>query len=358
MNGLAFGTGNVFKCANERTESEVTYFAAPEAFHTLNIEVFQDDGIEPVGQVVGGLELPVTALVGNLFVRLRELVFGFLAIARSILFARQGTILSGNVVQRALEEFRCSNVIGGIYSGQELFQTKVETRHVTGRDINLRKVIVSLYREAKPEVAALVAFHRHCFYVAVDRAGLAKLIHSAIDANLVAAKQFPTTLLKREGLVLLDFFEAWASILATSFTLLGLKKYLVRTVQTFNNILYRLGIDHAPERILGQLLEFGDVLHQRVLGYVLARQLEVPPLQRNTMIPNNARNINALVKMPILFVAVEFVLEGLAHEEPIENTRSGNEFEVRRQTVRSGCSISYYIVIRFVFARTGIAHFF
>ncbi len=357
VNGLAFGAGNMSKCTNKRTESKIAHLATPKALHGVNIEVFQDDGIELVGQVVGRLELPVTSLVGNLFVCLRELVFGFLTIARSILLAGQGTVFNSNIIQRTLKEFRRNNIISRVYSGQELFQTKIETRHVTGRDINLWKVIVNLYREAKPKVAALVAFHGHCFNVAVDLAGLTKLVRSAINANLIPAKQFPATLFQGERLVLLNFLEFWASMLAAGFALLGLEKHLVRTVQALNNILYCLRIDHAPERILRQLLKFGDVLHQRVLGYVLARQLVIPALQGDAMIPNNARNINALVQMSILFVVIETVFESFSHEE-IENTHVGIRDLLRNSPDPTQVSVNNFTRYRDCFANRITAHIF
>lgn len=53
---------------NKLVKGEIRDFSAPEAFHTLKVQRLGGDGIKPQTQVGRQLVVPISALVGNLFV--------------------------------------------------------------------------------------------------------------------------------------------------------------------------------------------------------------------------------------------------------------------------------------------------
>lgn len=124
MDCLAFFVGHMLDDIDELTETQITHFATPDALHAVDVQIFKKQHIIFVGQFVGSLKLPVPSLIGNLFVRLGQLVFGLFAIARPILLARQRTILGSNVIERLLEELWCDDVIFLFASREESFQPK------------------------------------------------------------------------------------------------------------------------------------------------------------------------------------------------------------------------------------------
>ena len=77
---------NVLEGIEELVERQITHFATPQGFHTLNIEVFKAQHIVVVAQLVRQLKVRVTAFVGYSDVRPTDEFGRFLAVVRTMWF--------------------------------------------------------------------------------------------------------------------------------------------------------------------------------------------------------------------------------------------------------------------------------
>ena len=65
MNGLSFELRYIFKNVDELRESQVTNLLAPSSLHPFHIEVFKEEKVKPVGQVMRKLKKEVPAFLRN-----------------------------------------------------------------------------------------------------------------------------------------------------------------------------------------------------------------------------------------------------------------------------------------------------
>ena len=69
--------------------------------------------------------------------------------------------------------------------------------------------------------------------------------------------------------------------------------------------------------ILGLLFEFGQMLHQGVLVQVLARQLVVALMQRDTVVVGSSTERDGVTQVAISFRLVEPILIGSYHQHTL-----------------------------------------
>ena len=142
-------------------------------------------------------------------------------------------------------------------------------------------------------------------------------------ANLAtpASNQFPSSLLERDAVVLLDLLEARSTHFKLRLALLVLEKPLVRIVQTFNDLLNCLTAYHLPMlAIWMQLAKLGNSLLQVVFRYVFKTRFVCKSLSRNALIPDNSSNIYRLVQLAIIAMAIKPILQRLANYHRNKNT--------------------------------------
>ena len=65
MNSLALDRSDILKDRNKLRASQVGHLLAPQLDHALEVEVFHEDVVKSVGQVVSEFEEPVGALIGE-----------------------------------------------------------------------------------------------------------------------------------------------------------------------------------------------------------------------------------------------------------------------------------------------------
>jgi hypothetical protein len=69
-----------------------------------------------------------------------------------------------------------------------------------------------------------------------------------------------------------------------------------------------LATNKIPMAILGQFFKFGDVLHQCIRVQAGPKQAVVPAMQGNTVVIDQATDVDLLVQVPILFRPVKLEL--------------------------------------------------
>ena len=158
---FTFLFGQVFQNSQELAKGQVGHLAAPQPLHPFEVERFKEQDVVAVGQFVGLLEEPVSALVRNLFVCLGQQPFGLLAIMRPCLLFGQVAVGLSEVIQRLLEKLGRVYGVGfkPVVDGQEGLETKVKARHFTGRGFELRGR--HFLRQTQIQLAQPIALNRY-----------------------------------------------------------------------------------------------------------------------------------------------------------------------------------------------------
>jgi hypothetical protein len=63
MNDFPFGGCHIAQDAHEFRAGQVAYFATPQGLHPLHVQVFKEEIIELIGQLMRQFEKPIAALV-------------------------------------------------------------------------------------------------------------------------------------------------------------------------------------------------------------------------------------------------------------------------------------------------------
>lgn len=313
MNNLALDFGDPSYDVHEFAKGQVGYFASPELDHSFEIQVLEEQIIIFIGQLMGQIKKPITSLVHNALMKPGYYDSGTFPSLRAFGLARQNTLSFGKLVKVLFEKFRrfYNFAIG---RNKKCFETKIESRASTRRKFDWLNFLLD--RKAKPQIAQRIPLDRNRLDRAFNFAVLDKLINLAAYFDLVAFKQFPASLLEREGFVPFDFLELRWRGLDTAFEIT--KKEIVTLIDTLYNVLDRLSIQQLPEFIFRFFLELGDVLLQPVWGKTSPELSIVSPVKANNMVVNDAGNVNLLVNMFVSLVAIKPKLERLSYDHHVD----------------------------------------
>ena len=300
-NELAFDAGNMFENAHKLRSGKVANLAPPKCLHPLHGQVLKEKCVIAVGQLMCKLKEPVTPTINDCLIKSSDVLFGFLPVVRPLALTRHCPLRKLQIVH-GLAIVQWAFDLLSVRRCEEDFHAKVETCAVTCQDSG---ALVDLFldNEVQIEIAQRITLYRYSFDIGGDVTRLTELVHLATDYNLVAVKQFPACLLKRETAVLFYLLEAWRT--GANLALEIAEEKFVRLVNAVANILNGLGIDKIPMRIAVKLFQLGDVFHQDKLIQALASQAKVPSMQRNAVVINQPRNVNLLVQVLILFRAIQ-----------------------------------------------------
>ena len=258
-----------------------------------------------VGQRVGQLEEPIASLVDHPLVQTGHPTPGLMPVVAPFVLARQRTLGGTQGVQGLREVERADN-FAPVTADQERLETEVEPNGAVTLPVG--NVDVFLDNEGEGEIAERVALNRYRFNGVGKLTRFAELVNVSLDADAVAAQQRPARLLERERTVLPDLLELGRRGLDARLAIA--KEERVGAVNALANVLPGLTAHQGVVRVLGELAPFGDVLHHVVLAHVLARQAVVAPMERDAVVPDEARHVDALMQQSILFIAVQRVLVG------------------------------------------------
>lgn len=307
MNNFAFGGCNILQDAHKLGARQVIHFAPPHGLHPLHSKVFKEQIVVPVRQLMCQLEEPIAATVDHALIDTCDSPPRLVPVARTFALARHTALRLAQFIKRLVIVQRGLNLLP-VRCGEESLQTKIKTCAVTCHGL-IALVDFFLHHKVEVEIAQRVALDCDRLDARGNVTTLAVLIDLALNVDAVAFKQFPTSLLKREGSVLLDLLErGWRGL---DLALKIAKEQLVSAVNALCNVLNRLRTNQLPMSIAGQLLELGQMLHQCVSMQVLAGQPVIAPMKRDAVVVNQARNVNLLMQMLILFCAVQLELVGL-----------------------------------------------
>lgn len=299
-----FDVGNMLENTHELGAGQVAYLAPPKGLHPLHGQVFKEQMIEGIGQGVGALEEPVTALVDDRLIDARDDPLGLLPAARELNFARKmlvGALQCSHrltIVQRAFNSFA--------YRGdQESLQTKVKPDAVTRSELSVL-VDCFLSHKGEPEIAKTITLDGDSLNVCWNVAAFAEFIDLALYLHLVIIKQFPTGLLESKATILLTLLQAWRR--RANLVLEITEEQLIGFVDTINNVLDSLATNQVPRLITLTLFQLGDMFHQDKLVQALPGQSIIASMQGNTVIIDQSCNVNLLVQYLILFRPIKLAL--------------------------------------------------
>ena len=301
---VAFDVRNMLEDAHEFTTGKVAYLAPPKSLHPLHGQVFKEQMIEGIGQFMSELEEPVTALINDRLIDASDDHLGFLPATRKFNFTSK--ILLGD-----LEFSHCLTIVQRTFNlfsnrgDQESFQPKVKPDAVTRSELIILGYIF-LYHKVQIEITKAITFDRDSLNVCWNVAGLAEFVDRALNLDLVATKQLPTSLLEGETAVLLDFLKAWGR--GFNLVLKVAEEQLIGFVDTINNVLNRLTANQIPMLMAVKLFQLGDMFHQNELVQTLAGQFVVFAVQRNAVVIDQATDIDLLVQQLILLRPIKLEL--------------------------------------------------
>ena len=231
--GLALQAGDVVEDAHELTTGQVANLAAPHGLHPLHGEVFKEERIVAVGQGMGQLKEPVTALVDHGLIQAGDGLSSFLPMVRKLDLACHlalGLFQFGEglpIEQRAFNRF-------AVRCGEKSFQPKVEACAITCLGL-MGLGDFFLDHKVQIEIAKTVTFDGDGLDASRYLTALAEFVDLALNADTVIVQQLPTGLLEGERAILLNLLKAWWGRAYFPFQV-G-EKQTIGVVDTVNNIL-------------------------------------------------------------------------------------------------------------------------
>lgn len=306
MNKFTLADCNVLQNVSELAKCNVANLATPKLVHGFDVQRFQNDDVKAISEVVRQLEEPVPTLVSDLFVQSIEMGFGFLPVSRS--FGLPGHCTAGftQVFQVGFEELRRSDFFA-VRQGEEGFQTEVRANDGVTQSVDF--FLLCLNRKADEQLTERGALDRDRLDRAKNFPAFTEFVNLTPNADFVRANQLPTRLLEGERSVLLYFAKAWTGKALADLPGFVLEEQLIATINALTNVLDGLCINQVPKLVPGKLLQLRYMLLHRVHVDVLSGQLEVPPMKRNAVIPDDPADVNLVMQMLILFTSVQLELE-------------------------------------------------
>ena len=258
MNNFALSGCNIGQDVHKLATRQVAYLAAPQPLHPLHGEVFKEQLVVSIRQIMGKFEEPVTALVDHELMQARDGRFRLAPVVGKLDLVGHlalGGLQFGHsraIVQRAFNLFT-------VRRGEECFQPKVKARAFTRRGL-MNWVTLFLNNEVQIKIAKTVTLDSDSLDIRAqwrvpfgrEIAAFAELIDNAPDLDLVTLKQLPAGLFKRKAAVLLDFLEAWGRGLYLALEIA--KEQLIGFINALDNVLSRLGVNLDPVAVLRQAL--------------------------------------------------------------------------------------------------------
>lgn len=315
-NFFAFFAGDVLEDLHEGVEAEVADLAPPQAFHAIEVEVFDSHHVILPKQLSGKFEVPVSTLVGNSAVQLRHAQASLAAVIAALLLARERALTLCHLVQRRLEVLR--RVVFFFVRGRKKgFQPEVQPDSITC-SWKARLDLVD-DGEADPQIAAAVTLDGHSFDLPLNRAReveAVRLFAHTQPANAGTFWQLPARLGERERLVLAALFEVRTARLGI------VKKALVRLIQPLNHVLPGLRVQPIPPAFLS-LFELRQMPLELVVTGVLPVDFVEAPSKGHEVVPDVRPKPNLPMQVLIPLRAEQLVLVRLANLH-----RSGLTFNV------------------------------
>lgn len=252
-------------------ESQVANLATPHPLHPTQVQGFEEQDIVAIGQGMGQFEEPVLPPVSHSQVDLSQMAFGLGAVVRAFLLAGQLAIGLSDLAQRLLEKLGRLYRVGlhPIVDGQEGLQTEIKPRHLTGRRFEFWQR--HFLGHAQIEVAHCVSLECDSFDRPREWTIGHKLIGLLTNLDPVAAQKLVACLFQGETLVLAGLLKARRSDFEADFAAHRPEEELVSFLDALSDVLQRLRGDVIQPGVLGQPLEFGQVLHQGILVQVFAK---------------------------------------------------------------------------------------
>jgi len=306
MDKLTLTDSNVLQNIAKLAESNVAYLAPPKLFHPFDVERFQNNDVETSSQSVGKLEEPIAALMGDLLMQAGKGVTRFASVMTAFDFRGKLTVRFANLVQRRLKPFGRFDFFSA-RQGEKGFQAKVCPNDGVTQSVG--NAFYGIYTEIYKQLAKRGALNGDGLDMAEDFSTFTEFEDQLTQTKFVAAYQLPSRLLERKRLVQFHFAERRTAKPLANLSGFVLKEKLIASSHPLANILYGLSIKQSEVGKAGKLLDFRNVLLQGIDVDILARQLEISTMKSNTVIPDQAGNINLLMKMLILFVCIQFELE-------------------------------------------------
>lgn len=312
-NQLTLLPGDVFQNIQKHPERQVADLSAPHPFHATQIEGLQEQDVVSIRQVVGQLEEPVLALVAYPGVGYRQLAVGLAPVIRESLLSGKVTSGPPDFGQRLSEEQRGLYLVGikAVVDSQEGLETKIKPRHFTGR--GLEWGLCHCLRHTQIEITDTIPLDRNRLDLANQLPLFDILVHLTADPDAVGFQELVSRLLKREAGVLARLLEGGRPHLEAPFVPYRLEKECVSLLDTLHDVLKRLRRNVIQPGVLVQLLEFGQMLHQGILIQMLARQLVVSLVERNTVVVGPTRQRDGVTQLTVSFRLVQSIFVGDDH---------------------------------------------
>jgi len=285
----------------KRAMAEIRDLTTPELLHGLNVQVFHRHQAVCVGQLMGKLEMKLLALVSDLTMQPGNIKPGPFPVVAALYFGTEFFTepldLPGSSMQVQRRVFFCS-----IGSGEEGFQTEIKADAFTRSGLCWLNYLIG--NDVQPILTKIVPSDSQGFYVPLDATGLKKLVTLTHDADLVSVMELVPSLFQSEGSILFDLLETrWSGF---NPALQIPKEELVGPVNTFSNILNRLGAQLIPETETLCFFETGDMEFDLVCADAFAEQSVISPMQGNQMIVDTTGDIDLVAKMFVPFGMIEF----------------------------------------------------
>lgn len=304
---LTLTGSDVLENAHKLGAGQVAYLATPQGLHPLHGEVFKEEMIIAVGQLMGQFKEPITALVDDPLINAGNVRFGLLPAVRELDFT--GKVLLGGlqfsegltIIQRTFNFFslRC---------GEKDFQPEVKARAVARHGLIIW-INFFLNHKVEIEIAKTIPLDGDGLNIHWKITALAEFVDYVLNADTIIIKEFPTRLFECEGAILLDLLKARGSSLEILLEIA--KKQTIGFVNAVNNVLNCLATNQIPVLVVRKLFQLGDMLHQGELVQALSGESVVFAVQRNAVVVDKPCNVNPLVQTLILFRPIQLEFVGL-----------------------------------------------
>ena len=123
--GLPLQAGNMLENAHELGSSQVANLATPQSSHSFHGQVFKEQPVVAVGQLMGEFEEPVPPLVDHGLIQAGDVGFSLLPVVGEFDLARQLALSGFQFGQSLTIEQRAFNLFA-VRCDKESFQPKVK----------------------------------------------------------------------------------------------------------------------------------------------------------------------------------------------------------------------------------------
>lgn len=329
-NLLALLFGNPFQDLQELSERQIVNLASPQSLHPLEVKRLKAQHVKPLCQVNGKLPEPVRTTIRYVFMPPCQIQPSPLSISRTLLFAGQLPRSFFDLIERLLQELGRFN-LGAIGAGEERFQPKIKASDSTRLDFDHGFRAVNHYDHK--QLSQRSPLNGYGFDRSLNLSTVPILIDSTANLDAVAAQELIACLLQRERFILSDLLKAgWSN----SFFVV-LKKQFVRLLNPLADVLHGLRANRLPE--LATLTKSCNMSLKLGTVQMLFEHPVVPPMQRNTVIPNHPSSVDLPLQVSVSLVLIKLKLQcfhvTIVHYKPVQNYEDTIRFSIGRLGARS-----------------------